>query len=483
MIDCLQVIDLKDDVRRLSRELRRKEDLLQQSLDVAHEQSLRMSSLSAALQDTVPWDPTGQRPSRSWTRVTHGRQRTPPGAVSPPIPLSNHYEALSQLAGAPCDGRGPGSAPPTGAASTASLPGGAPPPRPAGPSPSGGSKAATLHHQVGSASPTQSSGGPDSRSAAACVVPPLTDTTAFPPLAARCPPAGGHQTRGCPPPLPSSSSQRRRLVEDAVRWRSSRSRSSHQARDHTRGPGVGGGVAELACPPDNRAVAPTTLVIGDSIVRHVRMRGAFTMAFPGATVADITGKIPDILSSHPQARRIIIHAGANDIARQQSELLKQGFINLFNSVSQSQVTVFISGPTPTCGRGIGSFSRLLSLNTWLSSVCSSHQVGFVNNFDVFWERRHLFGSDGLHLNRAGARMLAANLAYGCSSGGSSTLGSVSGLLLGALSLGPFGSAGCGLSGSGGLGAGAPGGTACRSSQCGRPQRWRFLNPQCHAMAP
>ncbi|KAK0147428.1 Zinc finger MYM-type protein 1 [Merluccius polli] len=242
----------------------------------------------------------------------------------------------------------------------------------------------------------------------------------------------------------SSSSQRRRLVEDAVRWRSSRSRSSHQARDHTRGPGVGGGVAELACPPDNRAVAPTTLVIGDSIVRHVRMRGAFTMAFPGATVADITGKIPDILSSYPQARRIIIHAGANDIARQQSELLKQGFINLFNSVSQSQVTVFISGPTPTCGRGIGSFSRLLSLNTWLSSVCSSHQ---------------------------------------CSSGGSSTLGSVSGLLLGALSLGPFGSAGCGLSGSGGLGAGAPGGTACRSSQCGRPQRWRFLNPQCHAMAP
>ncbi|KAK0150847.1 hypothetical protein N1851_008046 [Merluccius polli] len=73
--------------------------------------------------------------------------------------------------------------------------------------------------------------------------------------------------------------------------------------------------------------------------------------------------------------------------------------------------------------------------------------------------------------------------HNCSSGGSSTLGSVSGLLLGALSLGPFGSAGCGLSGSGCLGAGAPGGTACRSSQCGRPQRWRFLNPQCHAMAP
>lgn len=58
-----KIADLKDDVRRLSKELRRKEDLLQQSLDVAHEQCLRMSSLSAALQDTVPWDPTGPRPS------------------------------------------------------------------------------------------------------------------------------------------------------------------------------------------------------------------------------------------------------------------------------------------------------------------------------------------------------------------------------------------------------------------------------------
>ena len=138
---------------------------------------------------------------------------------------------------------------------------------------------------------------------------------------------------------------------------------------------MGGGVAELACSPEDRADAPTTLVIGDSIMRHVRMRGALTMSFPGATVTD----------GHPE---------------------------ILNSISQSQVTVFISGPTPTCGRGIGSFSRLLSLNTWLSSACGSHQVGFVNNFDVFWERRHLFGSDGLHLNRAGARMLAANLEHG-----------------------------------------------------------------------
>ena len=99
-------------------------------------------------------------------------------------------------------------------------------------------------------------------------IPLLMDTTAFPPLTASCPPAGGCPTRGGPP-LPSrSSSQRKRLIRDAVRWHSSR--SSHQARDHTRGHGVGGGVAKPAYSPEDRADAPTTLIIGDSIVRHVR---------------------------------------------------------------------------------------------------------------------------------------------------------------------------------------------------------------------
>ncbi|KAM3620758.1 uncharacterized protein V6R79_001615 [Siganus canaliculatus] len=293
-----------------------------------------------------------------WTEVViRGRKRAPSGAhggaPSPLLPLTNKYAALSE-------------------------------------------KPATrdLHQQT---SPVP---------AATDTLPPLTDTTAFPPLAATCPPAGGCPARSRPPEPTRPSSQRKRLVRDAVRWHSSR--SPRPARDHTRSPGV----AELARSPEDRADAPKTLLIGDSIVRNVRMRGAVTMSFPGATVAEVMRKTSDILSSHPQLKRIIIHAGTNDIARQQSELLKQDFRDLFNSISQSQVTVFISGPTPTCGRGIGSFSRLLSLNTWLSSACSSHHVGFINNFDLFWERRHLFGPDGLHLNRAGARMLSGNLAYG-----------------------------------------------------------------------
>uniref|UniRef100_A0A3P9B484 SGNH hydrolase-type esterase domain-containing protein n=1 Tax=Maylandia zebra TaxID=106582 RepID=A0A3P9B484_9CICH len=168
----------------------------------------------------------------------------------------------------------------------------------------------------------------------------------------------------------------------------------------------GAGVSDGQQPP----VAPplSTLVLGDSIVRNVRMRGALTLSFPGA----IVDRIPNILASHPQVNRIIIHIGTNDIPKQQSELLKLDFLQLFSLLGQLQVSAFISGPTPTCGRGIGHFSRLLSLNTWLSSACVSHSLGFINNFDAFWERRHLFGADGLHLNAWGRRLLSANLAFG-----------------------------------------------------------------------
>ncbi len=61
---------------------------------------------------------------------------------------------------------------------------------------------------------------------------------------------------------------------------------------------------------------------------------------------------------------------------------------------------------------MGQFSRLLSLNTWLSSVCVSHSVAFIDNFNVFWDRRHLFEADGLHLNRTGSCLLSTSISYG-----------------------------------------------------------------------
>lgn len=74
------------------------------------------------------------------------------------------------------------------------------------------------------------------------------------------------------------------------------------------------------------------LVIGDSIVQNVRLNRALIVSFPGATVTDITEKITPVLDCQPQLDRVV---GTNNTPRQQSELLKQDFTQLFNQLLHS----------------------------------------------------------------------------------------------------------------------------------------------------
>ena len=53
--------------------------------------------------------------------------------------------------------------------------------------------------------------------------------------------------------------------------------------------------------------------------------------------------------------------------------------------------------------GAGRFSRILSLNTWLQSACRIHNIGFIDNFNLFWSRLSLFRTDGM-LSRLLLRM-------------------------------------------------------------------------------
>uniref|UniRef100_A0AAQ5ZE09 SGNH hydrolase-type esterase domain-containing protein n=1 Tax=Amphiprion ocellaris TaxID=80972 RepID=A0AAQ5ZE09_AMPOC len=254
-----KIADLLEDVRRLSAELRDKDALLARTMEVTHEQSMRIASLSAAFQDTAPWDPSCPRPSscstpnrqRSWTEVViRGRQKTPVKAVSPPLSLSNRFMALS----------------------------------------------------------------------------------------------------------------------------------------------------------------PTTLIIGDSIVRNIRFFNATTRCFPGATVAVILDKLPELLQSiQSSVCRVIIHIGTNDTTRRQSELMKQDFMDLFRLMESCGKSVFISGPIPTLSHGAERFSRLLSLSTWLQHTCTAHKLNFIDNFNLFWNRPGFYRQDGLHPSTLGSSVLTANI--------------------------------------------------------------------------
>ncbi|XP_044049693.1 uncharacterized protein LOC122875043 [Siniperca chuatsi] len=102
-------------------------------------------------------------------------------------------------------------------------------------------------------------------------------------------------------------------------------------------------------------------------------------------------------------------ACTNDVVKQQSDVLKRDFNDLLNTVSSLNAEVFISGPLPPVRRGVERFSRLLALNTWLSTACTVHSVHFIDNFNFFLGL--FFKADGLCLNKSGVKLFIPNLFY------------------------------------------------------------------------
>ena len=107
----------------------------------------------------------------------------------------------------------------------------------------------------------------------------------------------------------------------------------------------------------------------------------------------------------------MVHSGHNDISYRESERTRKDFNTLIDTLKSTEMPVFISGPLPSLGCGIELFSRLLDLNTWLQNTCNRHNIGFIDNFNLFWERGSLFSRDGIHPNARGSQMLCDNIRH------------------------------------------------------------------------
>ncbi|KAK0139533.1 hypothetical protein N1851_023592 [Merluccius polli] len=157
---------------------------------------------------------------------------------------------------------------------------------------------------------------------------------------------------------------------------------------------------------------PQTLIVGDGAVnktKHFFSKNTKVLCFTNDMVSDISEKILEITAEHPTVKSLVIRTGALDVVKQQSGVLKQDFNDLLNKVRCLNTEVFISGPLPTVRRGDERFSRLLMLNRWLKDTCAAQSVNFIDNFNIFWERRHLFEADGFCLNKSGVQLLSYNI--------------------------------------------------------------------------
>uniref|UniRef100_A0A8C4SJ47 SGNH hydrolase-type esterase domain-containing protein n=1 Tax=Erpetoichthys calabaricus TaxID=27687 RepID=A0A8C4SJ47_ERPCA len=158
------------------------------------------------------------------------------------------------------------------------------------------------------------------------------------------------------------------------------------------------------------------IVVGDSIVSNLNIacpnRKSFVSCFPGARVQNVMRCVPAIYKKHKNRAvgAIVLHAGVNDIRHRQSEILKADFTALIKDTERTpSAKFFISGPLPLVRRSNEYYSRLLGLNNWLQGFCKNQDIGFINNWDFFWERPRFFKPDGLHPNSFGAWVLSENI--------------------------------------------------------------------------
>lgn len=159
----------------------------------------------------------------------------------------------------------------------------------------------------------------------------------------------------------------------------------------------------------NTRPGPSVLVLGSSMVRHVRVRNAYTSCHPGALVLDINRSAPNIIRHYPSASTVVIHAGINDLKLEQSEKLKDDFITLINTIHSSNKQCIISGPLPPPRFGNVKYSRLRLLHVWLKTYCMLNRIPSVDNFLTFFNRPGLFKKDRLHPNIPGSRLLSQNI--------------------------------------------------------------------------
>uniref|UniRef100_A0A3B5L3Q2 SGNH hydrolase-type esterase domain-containing protein n=1 Tax=Xiphophorus couchianus TaxID=32473 RepID=A0A3B5L3Q2_9TELE len=153
---------------------------------------------------------------------------------------------------------------------------------------------------------------------------------------------------------------------------------------------------------------PKVLIVGDEAVNGISQvcnpMKTRVISFPGDTVSDLTCKVLSLTTDQPDIESLVVHVGANDLAKQKSEILKKDFNILLNTMGKLKMKLFLSGPIPSPQWGDEKHSRLDMINKWLIKTCSATSVTFIDNLWIYWQSFHLFGRGGRNLNKHGIKL-------------------------------------------------------------------------------
>ncbi|XP_062844838.1 uncharacterized protein LOC134303373, partial [Trichomycterus rosablanca] len=196
-------------------------------------------------------------------------------------------------------------------------------------------------------------------------------------------------------------------------WVTSR-RHSRRAKHRPSQLHVSNRFSPLSEPPAEKPVNVSALVIGDSQLRHVRIAtpietpATIVTCIPGARAPDIRANLKVLANANRRFSKIVIHVGTNDVRLRQSEVTKCNVKEVCELARSMSEAVVCSGPLPIPPSG-ETYSRLLSLNRWMSKWCSENSIDFVDNWSTFEGRPGLLKRDGVHPTWEGAARISCSI--------------------------------------------------------------------------
>ena len=158
------------------------------------------------------------------------------------------------------------------------------------------------------------------------------------------------------------------------------------------------------------------VVVGDSQVRGLGRlfcaRDAerrMCVCLPGVGVGDVVERLDGVLRGEGVAPTVCISAGGNDIGIVSSEELLRRYRQALGRVRDLGGTPVLCGILPRMFAGARWWSEAAAVNSRLADHCKRNGWLFVDNWNYFYGKDHLYSRDGVHLSQRGSGALAWSL--------------------------------------------------------------------------
>ena len=162
----------------------------------------------------------------------------------------------------------------------------------------------------------------------------------------------------------------------------------------------------------DRPNAPTTTIIGDSMIKKVfgdklsrqldNKHYVVVRSFGGAKTQCMEGYIKPTVKLAP--KQIILHCGTNNLpSNEDPETIAKNIMNLAKNIKTDITKVAVSGIIP---RRDTFNHQAKQVNQTLKKMCEEENIPFISHHGI--NNRFRLNSRGLHLNDKGATRLAQN---------------------------------------------------------------------------